>query len=562
MISDRSSARTGASPGLLLLILAAVAVLAVGGFMLRQVEWASETTGPIMHTVKRSDFIHEVTEKGSVESAHNVEIKCEVESRGRGEITILSVVPEGTIVEEGDLLVELDSSALRNDLTEEKIKFHESLAAQTKAENDLHVAELALKEYLEGQYLIDLNLKLREKFVAEEALRQAKQVLEYSQGLEKRGYISRLRVETDEIAVEKAKIDLQSAEKDVEVLKEYTKEKRITELQSAIDTAKSDLEAKKAKHELDARTRKLIEDQIEKCTIKAESPGQVVYANLTERWRDNKLIIAAGTKIYEHQTILRLPDPRQMRVKAEVNESKITQIKKGMPVRITLEPLPDVVVRGEVAKISEYPAPTSWHSSNIQRYDTTIEIIDPPKGLKSGMTAKVEILVERLPNVLQVPVEAILEHGNKHYCVMSDGNGGWTARKVKTGSTNDKFMVIEKGLKEGDEVVLGAAAYREEVDLPVLSPKDRKHYSGKGRPDGKNRPGRPGFTKKGPPPGEGPPPKEPPPNKPEQTDDTAPSQASPSPSDVGPDAKPATPPKTVEGDGEASDSGGGKGAAP
>jgi hypothetical protein len=88
--------------------------------------------------------------------------------------------------------------------------------------------------------------------------------------------------------------------------------------------------------------------------------------------------------------------------------------------------------------------------------------------LRPGMTAEVKIRVQTIPNVLQVPVQSVVEHGGKHYCLTYDKATGWAKREVKIGSTNDKTVVIREGLKEGDKVVMGAAKHREKVKWPKV----------------------------------------------------------------------------------------------
>ena len=84
------------------------------------------------------------------------------------------------------------------------------------------------------------------------------------------------------------------------------------------------------------------------------------------------------------------------------------------------------------------------------------------------MTAEVKIRVETIPDVLQVPVQAIVEHGGTHYCLTYDKTAGWDKREVKIGSTNDKTVVIREGLKAGEKVVMGAANYRDRVKWPSV----------------------------------------------------------------------------------------------
>jgi hypothetical protein len=87
------------------------------------------------------------------------------------------------------------------------------------------------------------------------------------------------------------------------------------------------------------------------------------------------------------------------------------------------------------------------------------------------MTASVTVHCADVPNALQVPVQAMYAHGPQFYCFVYD-NGRWHAQEVKAGPTNDKFFVIESGLKEGDQVALNPRAYLAEVTLPKLPPEE------------------------------------------------------------------------------------------
>ncbi|MCX7428409.1 MAG: HlyD family efflux transporter periplasmic adaptor subunit, partial [Planctomycetia bacterium] len=462
------SRRAGFSTRGMLLILTPVAALPVVAWLLAsEVNWSAEETGPLMHVVQRNDFVHEITERGDIESASNVEIRCEVESRGQGGTTILWIIPEGTYVQPGDKLVSLDSSSLDDELRQQQIVCNNSNAAKIQAENTLETAKIALKEYLEGVFKLAENEIIRKRFVASEAKRQAEQTLEYSKGLARKGYVTDLRVETDKIAVDKAQLDYESAELELKVLRDFTKFKMIMQLESDIKTAEAKLDSEKASHEIDVNKLELVQKQVANCTISAKEPGQVVYANETDRRGGSEIIIEEGATIREHQAIIRLPDPKRMQVKAKINEAKIALVKPGMPVTIRMDAFTDAKLEGVVERVNEYPAPSAWWGGSIKEYETFIKILGSPTNLKPGLTAEVRIQVQRLPGVLQVPVQAVFEHGGKNYCVLRDG-AGWRAQEVDVGSTNDKFVVINKGLEEGQAVVLGAFAYRDQVDLPEV----------------------------------------------------------------------------------------------
>jgi hypothetical protein len=173
-----------------------------------------------------------------------------------------------------------------------------------------------------------------------------------------------------------------------------------------------------------------------------------------------------------------------MQVKAKINESRVTLVKAGMPVLVRLdafdtgEPL-----RGEVVKVNQYAEPGSWFSSQVKEYATFIRIENPPEGIRPGLTAEVRIFVEQRPTALQLPVQAVFEHGGRNYCLVKQSSarmGGLELREIKIGSTNDKFVTIEKvegapaepnikqGIAAGEQVVMDHRQYMAEVPLPKI----------------------------------------------------------------------------------------------
>ena len=511
MNKNESQNRPGFSFINLVLALAVVASIAAAAwYYLPGLDLAAVEEMPIMHEVARGEFVHEITESGSVQSASNVEIRCEVQ----GGSTILEIIPEGTNVKKGDVLAKLDHSELDTKCTQQEITCNSSEAEVIKAKTDLKNAKLALTEYIEGKFKQEseqINSKIQ---VAEEDLRRANDYYEYSKRLAKRGYITKLRLEADKFAIEKAKLDKQAAETELMVLENFTKQKTINELESAIKSADANLKSKQASYALDNDRLELIKTQIENCTIRADQPGQVVYANITNRRGGQEVIIEPGTNVRERQVIIRLPDPKSMQVLAKINEAKVTYVEEGMPVKIHMDAYPDREFEGVVEKVNEYPAAGSWWAGNIKEYETYIKILGSPDGLKPGLTAEVRIVVEHISDTVKVPVQAVFEHGKRHYCVVRQGDA-WKARQVEIGSTNDKFVVIENGVTEGEEIVLGAFAYHDKVDLPDL-PKDESEKEllalktqdakqppkNRPSPPSQNRPGKPQGENKRQPPGD------------------------------------------------------------
>jgi HlyD family secretion protein len=439
-------------------------------------------TGPILNAVTKGTYGLEVLEQGEVEPASAVELRCEVKSRSAGgtggSTTIIEVVPEGTMVKgprpeapKGDLLVKLDSRALELESKQQQITVasRESLVFQAKKTQE--VAEIAKQEYLKGTFLQDKSVIESEVFVAEQSLRAAQLALESSERLGAKGLLSSLQLEGAQYAVEKAKNDRNNAKGKLTVLEQFTSKKMLAQLDSDIETAKSKVKAEESGYKLEMDKLKDIEEQIGKCTIYAPQDGQVVYVNKINTGRGGggsaEFVVEAGSQVREQQSIIKLPNSNAMQIKALINEARVTLVRKGLPVTIRVDALKDELIEGEVTKVNQYAEPASWNSGNIKKYAAYITVKSPPLGLRSGMNAEVRIHIERRPEALQVPVQALAEYRGKYFVVKKNGEK-YDTQEVDIGSTNDKTAVIEKGLAENDQVVMNPrnSSFLHLPDLP------------------------------------------------------------------------------------------------
>ena len=188
----------------------------------------------------------------------------------------------------------------------------------------------------------------------------------------------------------------------------------------------------------------------------------VVYANEQQQRRGSSSRTSAvedGAIMIERQTMIRLPDLSHMQVKCTVHESKIDSLKRGMRARIRIQ---DHEYQGIVTSVANQPEPGDWFSGNVREYATVVSIESDPHGLRPGLTAAVEILVANVPNVLSVPVQAVVEKRGKFYCWINDG-GVPKRRDVVLGVSNNTRIEIKDGVAEGDEVLLNPRAAVDEA---------------------------------------------------------------------------------------------------
>jgi len=451
-----------------LIFLVVIALLAVGGYYgLGRLRDTVKVDPPQLVTVKRGLFVHEVLERGSIDSAKNTDIANRVESSAAGaNVVVVSVIPEGTIVEEGDLLIELEASTLKDSVDNQESSVLAAVALLAQAEASLKTSEIQLREYLEGVYNQERTAIQNRLFSAEEQVKTLENNLAHSKRLLERDYITQAQVDTELIELDKA-INTREMEKlNLHVLETLTREKRITQLETAIETDKAQVLSSKRNLGFREERLKYLQDQLGRCKIYAPSAGQVVY--FMPRWGGDDNLVREGMRVIERQVLLQLPDPTQMQVRGLINEANVRLVRPGQKATVRLEAFPNQVFDGVVRSVNDYPEPVTFTGVSMSReYLTRVTVLNPPEGIKVGLTAEARIVVNEIPGALILPMQAVFEYGGKMYAVTFKENK-WDKIEIKTGPANDKEVVILEGLDEGDEVVLGAWAHRDKIELPRL----------------------------------------------------------------------------------------------
>ncbi|MEX0939385.1 MAG: HlyD family efflux transporter periplasmic adaptor subunit [Pirellulales bacterium] len=428
------------------------AIIAVASAQLLEEGAASGTDSVITHTAGRGELLVTVTEQGEVESATNVDIKCEV----AGGSTILWIIPDGELVNKGDRLVELDASALEDSINTQRINYEKARATMIQSEKEHSVAEISVREYLEGTYqqqLQDMNAQVT---IALENLRSAQNSLEFTQKMFRKGYVSDLERESQEFAVQRAELELASARTAVDVLERFTKAKTVEDLESQRDTAHAKMLSDKAAFELEEARLKRLESQLSKCVIVAPADGMAVYANDRGRRFGNQqsAMVEEGAQVREQQTLLRLPDLNEMQVKVAVHETKIKQLRPGLRALIRIQ---EKEFKGTVTSIANQPEAGSFFGANVKEYATIVQINGTPEELKPGMTAEVEILVEHLQDEVILPVAAVVEQRSGFFAWVHKGES-YERRPLVLGPSNDRYIAITDGVSEGETVILNPRA--------------------------------------------------------------------------------------------------------
>jgi len=458
------------------------------------------------YKVKRGPLNISVIESGTISARDQVIIKSEVEGR----TSILWLIDEGVEVKKGDLLVELDSSDLVDYKIDQEIRVQnaeasfirarEGLAvAENQAKSDVDKAELTfefakqdLTKYLEGEYPNLLKEQQSRIILAEEELQRAQEKLKWSETLHDEDYLSTTELQADQLAANRKRLDLELAKSDLELLENFTYKRKVAELQSDVKQtemalertkrkatadiiqAQADLRAKDSEYNRQKNKLEKMLVQIVKTMIYAPSDGQVIYATSAQgrRWRGNDEPLDEGQEVRERQELIYLPTTSSVKADVDIHESSMEKIYKGLPVKITVDALLGKVFTGRVARISPLPDPTSaWLNPDLKVYGTEIHLDNNDEALRTGLSCKAEIIIEKYDDALYVPIQAVLRvKGNPTVYVVKGSKQ--KPREVEIGMDNNRMIHIKSGLEAGEVVMLTPPLSAGTVDQAELVEED------------------------------------------------------------------------------------------
>ncbi len=410
------------------------------------------------HTIQRGELVASVTEQGTLESSNNTEIKCRV----RGSNTITYVIESGTEVQPGDTLVQLETLAIEEEISERTKFYHLAESEVARSAADVERAKLAILEYEEGRFVSELSSLQKDLAVAESRLLNARNRLKHSRMMSRSEYSSELEVEEKEFAAEQALANVGLITTQIEVLEKYTKQEELVRLQGELKAAQATHEANVETAMADKKRLERAQQELEYCTIVAERGGLVIYPN-NEDWEDAPEI-EEGATVRKDQTLLLMPDLAQMQVKVGIHESVIDRMTTGMEAIITLN---RQSVVGSVDSVASVAKPAGWWTGNVVKYDTIVSL-PSMDGLRPGMSAEVQIVMARHPDTLQIPTNACIESHDEFACwVLTDD--GVQRRAVELGDSSDMFIAVLGGLQEGDTVVLDPLANVPDAQVEVAA---------------------------------------------------------------------------------------------
>ncbi|HUT46849.1 MAG TPA: efflux RND transporter periplasmic adaptor subunit [Sedimentisphaerales bacterium] len=439
-------------------------------------------------TTRRGPLTISVVESGSIKARDQHIIKNEVEGR----TSIITLVREGTRAKKGDLLVELDASTLQDGKIDQEISVQNTEAAyinakenlaivSSQAASDVNQADLALefarqdlRKYELGQYPKDANEANKRITLAKEELERSEQTLEWSNRLYQEKYLSETERAADELTVKRRRLEFDIAVADLNLLQDFTYPRQIRQLQSdvqqavsALDRAKRKADADKRQAEADLKAKEAeytrqqtkllkIEDQIIKTTILAPCDGLVVYATSAKGGLASmmKEPLAEGQQVFERQELIYMPTDASTMAEVGVHETSLAKVRAGQPAIVTVETLPGKRFLGTVGMVAPLPDSTNMFlNPDLKVFNTQIYIDTDDPELRSGMTCKVEIIVEKYDDVVYVPIQSVTRVAGDAIVYVREGKSV-LPRKVEIGLDDNRMIRIISGLEKGEVVLL------------------------------------------------------------------------------------------------------------
>lgn len=144
-----------------------------------------------------------------------------------------------------------------------------------------------------------------------------------------------------------------------------------------------------------------------------------------------------------------LADLDAMNVVVPFSESDVGKLRPGQPATITVNALPNEQLAAHVISIATLPT----SSSGVVSYDATLRLDQLAHGLKPGMTASAQVVVERVGDALNVASAAISGRGANASVMLVQGTRR-VRRAVVAGVVGDSTTQILGGLRDGDRVAI------------------------------------------------------------------------------------------------------------
>jgi HlyD family secretion protein len=411
--------------------------------------WRHPVIDPALTAIAgRGALTAQLTVTGVLRPAQSITYRSPLGGR---EAEIVELVPEGTRVGEGDLLLRLDTTDLQRELERSRQEVRQSQLELQVAEIDVREADAALAGVSDGEGALSVD-ELRTRLqLAEKRVERLRREHEQLAPLLDKGYITReeLKRTADELEQSEQEAALARRRADVVTKLSYPHDRQRASLLLA--QKQSALEATRAKA-ADASTRlKLLREQVEQCRIYARRAGLVVYEEFLSASPRRKIRI--GDRVTGSQGIVTIPEVSRMLLEGSVSEPEVHRVRHGQPAVVRVEAVPDLRLTGRVVRVGSLARASADRPFEDKRFDVIVELDSPTGELLPEMSARADLVVGTRSGAVLLPASAIFDQQGQPVVHVVRTYGVET-RPVELGESNDTLVEIVGGVDEGERVML------------------------------------------------------------------------------------------------------------
>lgn len=387
------------------------------------------TFEPILVNVTKGDFLVSVYTTGELEAKNSENILGPTGLRmvGLWNVQIAELIPEGTLVKEGDWVATMDRTEISNRIQDRETRLEQLETSFTQTMLDTTLTLRSARDEL-------VNLQFN--------LEEARITLEQS----------RFEPPT---TIRQAEINLEKLQRSYEqAVNNY-------ELRSQQATAKMQ-EVSTSLNQERRRYQQLL-DVLEEYVVTAPQDGMVIYRR---NWDGSKIMVGSQVSTWDN-VVATLPDFSVMMSRTYVNEVDISKVKPNQLAEIVVDAFPEKRFSGFVTEVANVGEQRPNQDARV--FEVKIEINESDTILRPSMTTKNTIVTHVEKDVLFLPIEAIHVTDSITF-VFKHINARCVRQEVLTGMRNENQMIVLQGLEEGDVVSLTTPPEPEEIRLVSLNP--------------------------------------------------------------------------------------------
>jgi RND family efflux transporter MFP subunit len=374
---------------------------------------AATSSSSVVARVKQGDFKVVVNTAGELRALRDIKITgpMTLQAAQVFNVKIANIVPEGTVVKEGDFVAELDKTPAATKMADVTLALQKAEAVFEQAQLDSALNLSKAREEMKT-----MELALEEKQIAKD---QAKYEAPSVQ--------------------RQAAIDLEKAQRALAQAK--------LDYKTKTEQAQAKMREVGADQQRQRNLLAMIQQTMQGFTVTAPAPGMVIYV---KEWNGKKR--TAGSQIGAWDpTVATLPDLSGMESVTYVNEIDVRKVEKGQPVVITLDADPSKSFAGKVTAVANVGEQRP--NADAKVFEVKVTLNKPDTTLRPGMTTGNAIETAAVKNVKFVPLEAVSSDSGMPFVFKRNG-GGVVKQEIETGQMNEDEVVVKRGLEVGDEVLM------------------------------------------------------------------------------------------------------------